>query len=126
VQDIKGNQLLQVPDFKFTLWGNYRFPLTGGSNLDVNSVYSWISDVYYSPFENEKDKADSYGRWDARLSWSSATGNIVVAGFVNNILDDVGVLQVLRNGEQNRFRHAAGTTLPRMYGLEFTFTLGGL
>lgn len=126
VQDIKGNQLLQVPDFKFTLWGNYRFPLSGGSNLDVNSVYSWISDVYYSPFENEKDKADSYGRWDARLSWSSATGNIVVAGFVNNILDDVGVLQVLRDGEQNRFRHSAGTTLPRMYGLEFTFMLGGL
>jgi hypothetical protein len=46
--------------------------------------------------------------------------------FVNNILDDVGVLQVLRDGEQHRFRHSAGTTLPRMYGLEVTFSVGGL
>jgi outer membrane receptor protein involved in Fe transport len=125
-EDIKGNQLLQVPDLKFTFWGNYRFPLSGGSNLDVNTVYSWIDKVYYSPFEREEESADSYGRWDARASWSSATGNIVVAAFVNNILDDVGVLQVLRDGEQHRFRHSAGTTLPRMYGLEVTFSVGGL
>ena len=126
VEDIKGNRLLQVPDWKFTVWGNYRFPLTGGSNLDLNSVYSWISDVYYSPFEREEEKADSYGRWDIRASWTSATGSFIVSGFVNNVLDDVGVLQVLRDGEQHRFRHSAGTTLPRMYGFEFTYTLSGI
>ena len=125
-EDIKGNQLLQVPELKFTAWGNYRFPLSGGSNLDLNTVYSWIDKVYYSPFEREEESADSYGRWDARLSWTSAQGNIIITGFVNNILDDVGVLQVLRDGEQHRFRHSAGTTLPRMYGLEFTFSVGGL
>jgi outer membrane receptor protein involved in Fe transport len=67
-EDIKGNQLLQVPDLKFTALGNYRFPLSGGSNLDINTVYSWIDKVYYSPFEREEESADSYGRWDARAT----------------------------------------------------------
>jgi hypothetical protein len=47
-----------------------------------------------------------------------------VAAYVNNILDDVAVLQVLRNGEGEHYRINAGTTLPRMMGLEFTYKLG--
>ena len=47
-----------------------------------------------------------------------------MSGFVNNVMDEVGILQVLRAGEAEHFRHTAGTTLPRLYGLEVTYTLG--
>lgn len=43
---------------------------------------------------------------------------------MNNVFDDVGVLQILREGEQENFRHSAGTTVPRMYGLEITYQTG--
>ena len=67
--------------------------------------------------------SESYGRLDLRATWTSAAGNWIVSGFVNNVMDDVGVLQVLREGESEHFRHTAGTTVPRLYGLEVTYAL---
>jgi outer membrane receptor protein involved in Fe transport len=123
-QNINGNQILQVPELKYTAWASYRMPLSGGSNVEFFGVYSYIDEVYYSPFESEAEKADSYDRTDLRATWTSAGGNWIVSGFVNNIFDDVGVLQVLREGEDEFFRHSAGTTNPRMYGVELTYSMG--
>ena len=55
--------------------------------------------MYYSPFENEDEMAEAYGRLDMRASWTSADGRMIVAGFVNNVLDETGVLQVLRHSQ---------------------------
>ena len=123
-QNINGNQILQVPELKYTAFASYEMPLAGGSRLELFGVYSWIDEVYYSPFESEQEKAESYDRTDVRATWTSAAGNWVISGFVNNIFDDVGVLQVVREGEGEFFRHSAGTTAPRMYGLEFTYSMG--
>jgi iron complex outermembrane receptor protein len=122
--NIKGNQLLQVPEGKATAWASYRIPLQGGASLDLFGVYSWISEVYYSPFEKETEKADAYDRVDLRATLTSGGGNWIVSAFVNNVFDDVGVLQVLRESEDEFFRHTAGTTVPRHYGLELTFQTG--
>lgn len=122
--NIKGNRLLQVPEGKATAWGSYRFPMQGGASLELFGVYSWISEVYYSPFESEAEKADAYDRVDLRATFTSGNGNWIVSAFVNNVLDDVGVLQILREGEAEYFRHTAGTTVPRNYGLEVTFQTG--
>ena len=126
VPNINGNQVLQLPEWKYTAWTSYNFPMPGGSNLTTIASYNWIDEVYYGPFESETEKADSYGRLDLRATWTSAEGHWIVSGFVNNVLDDVGVLQVLRNGENEFFRISAGTTVPRLYGLELTYQLGAL
>lgn len=123
-KNIKGNQLLQVPEMKFTAWTTYSFPLSGGASLELNTLYSWIDEVYYSPFESELEKADSYGRLDLRATWRNSEQNLIVAAYVNNVLDDVGVLQVLRESEDEFFRHTAGITLPRQYGIELTYKMG--
>jgi len=67
----------------------------------------------------------AYGRVDLRATWRSNGGAWIVTGFANNVLDEVGVLQVLREGEAEFFRHTAGTTLPRLMGLEVTYNMGG-
>ncbi len=123
VTNIKGNQLLQVPDLKYTAWAGYRLPLAGGSNIDVFGVYSWIDDVYFSSFASKDELAPAYGRADARATWTDASGSWVVSAFVNNIMDDVGKLQILSNGQAENFRQVAGTTLPRLYGLEVSYIL---
>lgn len=123
-RNIKGNQLLQLPDSKFTTWATYNIPLSAGDTLALYGVYNWIDEVYYSPFQSEAEKADAYGRLDLRATRTAARKNIIVSAFVNNALDDVGVLQVLRQGEAEFFRHTAGTTVPRLYGLEFTYKTG--
>jgi len=123
-QNIKGNQLLQVPEWKFTIWGSYGIPLEGGSKLELLGVYNWIDEVFYSPFEEETERADAYDRLDLRVTWTSPENHWIVSGFVNNVFDEVGVLQVLREGEAEFFRRSAGTTTPRLYGLELTYSLG--
>jgi iron complex outermembrane receptor protein len=52
-------KLLQVPELKFTTYGTYSIPLDAGANLDLSAVYSWTDDVYYSPFENEREMAEA-------------------------------------------------------------------
>ena len=114
--------MLQVPELKYTVYGSYMWPL-GNRGFEVFSNYSWVDDVYYSPFERKR-------KWHLRtVAWTSSTWKSpdekwVVSGFVNNVMDEVGILQALRAGEAEHFRHTAGTTLPRLYGLEVTYTLG--
>ena len=123
-KNINGNQILQVPEWKYAAWASYRLPFSGGSNLELFGVYSWIDEVYYSPFESEAEKADSYDRLDLRATWTSAGDNWIVTGVVNNVFDDIGVLQVLREGEDEFFRHSSGPPVPRLYGVEVTYRLG--
>lgn len=123
-KNIKGNQLLQVPELKFTGYGTYSLPLEAGAKLDLSGVYSWTDEVYFSPFENDREKADAYGRLDLRATWTNAKQNVIVTAFVNNVLDDVAVLQVLRHGEGEHFRQTAGTTSPRVGGVELTYLMG--
>lgn len=122
--NINGNQLLQVPELKFTAYSTYSFPLDGGSKFDLSGVYSWTDDVYFSPFENDREKADAYGRLDLRGTWTNTAQNLILTGFVNNIFDEVAVLQVLRHGEGENFRQSAGVTSPRVYGIELTYKMG--
>ncbi|MCY4268629.1 MAG: TonB-dependent receptor [Gammaproteobacteria bacterium] len=121
-QDIKGNQLLQVPEGKATAWGSYLFPLAGGAELELFGIFSWTDEVYYSPFETDSEKAAAYSRTDLRATYTSGGGNWLVTGFVNNVFNEVGNLQILRQGEAQFFRHNSGVTAPRLYGMEFTFS----
>ncbi|MBL6714875.1 MAG: TonB-dependent receptor [Pseudomonadales bacterium] len=124
-ENIKGNQLLQVPELKWTGYASYMVPMGNNGSLELFANYSWIDDVYYSPFERKEEMAEAYGRVDLRATWRSNGGAWIVTGFANNVLDEVGVLQVLREGEAEFFRHTAGTTLPRLMGLEVTYNMGG-
>ena len=123
-QNIEGNQLPQVPEWKYTGWATYRWPFNNGSNLDVTAVYSWIDEVYYSPFENDAEKAAAYDRIDLRATWTSNSRDWVVSTYVHNLLDEVGVIKVDKAGEGGFFRQSAGVTAPRMYGIEVSYLLG--
>ncbi|MBM4203866.1 MAG: TonB-dependent receptor [Gammaproteobacteria bacterium] len=124
-QDIKGNQLLQVPELKFVGYGAYRFDLAGGSSLEFTGTYSWTDKMYFTPFESDVAKADSFGRLDARANWRSEDDAWLVSGFINNITDEVGILFVGRNGEGAQFRTGVQTTQARTFGVEVQYTFSG-
>jgi len=123
-QDIKGNQLLQVPEGKVAAWASYRFALRGGSSLELFGNWSWTDDVYFSPFESEDAMAKAYSRLDARATWTSPGQQWILTGFVNNVFDELGVLHIAEGGEGVFFRVPSATTVPRAYGVEVTYQLG--
>ena len=122
--DIKGNQMLRVPLYKANGWLQYNIPLARSGNVEHMTTYSWIDKVYFSPFETEDDAAPSYSRWGARASWRSPSERSLVAVFVNNILNEIGIRQIDRTDEAENFRRSGATTNPRLYGLEVSLSFG--
>ncbi len=122
-RDIKGNQLLQVPESKGSLWASYSFDMGQTGNLEVLANWSFIDDVYFAAYESELDKAPGYSRLDLRATWTSLDQRLIVGGFVNNVFDDIGIRQILRHGATDGYRRTAQVTEPRVVGLEVTYKL---
>ena len=121
---IDGNQMLLIPEIKWTLFGMYTIPLGNRGNIELRSNVSYTDEVFFSIENNPVDKSEEYYRWDARVSWTSADEAFVISGFVNNILDDIGVRQIARYGENQNYLRTATPTDPRLMGLEFTYRFG--
>ncbi len=123
VRDLKGKILPRIPEMKFSAYASYRFPLGDNGNVDLFASYAWIDEVYFSAFEAELDRAPEYQRVDLRATWTSADESWIVAGFVNNVFDEIGIRQILRHGAGDGYRRTAQTTEPRVYGLELTYNM---
>lgn len=124
LRDIKGNQLMQVPEQKGVFWAAYEIPLAENGNVELRGAFSWIDEVYFSQFETEFDKAPAYERLDLRATWTSPARRWIVSAFVNNAFDELGIRQISRSSEEDGFYRTAQTTEPRVYGLELSYRMG--
>ncbi len=121
---LKGKQMLRVPEMKAGAFAQYNWPLGNAGKLDFLASYSWIDEVYFSAFEAPIDVASDYDRLDLRATWHSPTENWMVALFVNNVFDDIGIRQIDRSGESDNFRRSGATTDPRLWGVEVRWRFG--
>ena len=123
---LKGKQMLRVPEMKGGGFAQYNLPLGNSGHMEFLGSWTWIDEVYFSAFEAEVDVADAYSRLDLRATWYSPNENWMVAGFMNNVFDEVGIRQIDRYqaGETEGFRRAGATTDPRLYGMEVRYKFG--
>ena len=121
--NIKGNQMLRVPEKKGGAWAMYQFPLGDSGRIEVLANYSWIDRVYFSVFESKSQSAPSYERFDLRATWHNAEESIMVAAFVNNVFDEIGWRQIEQYGatEAESYRVTGSPTDPRLAGLEVRY-----
>lgn len=119
-----GRGLPQVPELKAAAWAQYGIPMGSKGNFDLQTSLSWIDEVYSTIFEDERDLAPAYFRWDARVTWQSTTGKYTASAYVNNILDDIGIRQILPGVEETGWRRSAVVTEPRIFGVEFQYKIG--
>ena len=61
-KNINGNQLLQVPELKFTAYGTYSLPLEAGAN-DFSGVYSGLTRFISHPLRTIKRKPMPMAGW---------------------------------------------------------------
>ena len=121
--DIKGNQVLQVPEYKWSAFVTWDYPMGDRGDFALTLAASGISEVYFSQFETDFDRAPAYERYDLRGTWMSPNKNWVVTGFVHNLTDDIGIRQIEPHGSQDGYRRTGQVTEPRLYGLEVTWNL---
>ncbi|HSG90468.1 MAG TPA: TonB-dependent receptor [Pseudomonadales bacterium] len=122
--DIDGNNMILVPEIKWTLFGMYSLPLGNRGSLEFRTNVSYTDEVYFSVENNPDDVAPEYYRWDGRVTWTSPQESFIVSGYVNNILDEIGVRQIARYAENQNYLRSATTTLPRIMGVELTYKFG--
>ena len=97
--NLKGNQVLNVPDYKGSVFAMYSTPLDAGGSIELLANFSWISKVYHTPFMDEYDSTPGYDRLDLRATWTSDDEAWVVAGYINNVMDKIGIRQLEAHGE---------------------------
>ncbi|HTO59405.1 MAG TPA: TonB-dependent receptor, partial [Pseudomonadales bacterium] len=125
--DIKGNQMVRVPEYKFDGYVQYALPLSGDrGTVTFLADYSWIDKVYFNVFEESTDEAPAYGRVDTRITWMSTDQAWTVAAFCNNVFDDIGIRQIEALGEEDNFRRTGTLTNPRTFGVEVAFKFGAM
>jgi len=122
-RDVNGQRLPQVPESKLSVFADYQFELGDNGRVNVLGNYSYISKVYFSAFESALDTAPAYDRIDLRATWTSSSEQIQVTGFVNNITDEIGIRQILQHGVADGYRRTAQVTEPRVFGIEFTYSM---
>jgi len=123
-RSIKGTQLLRIPEFKFSLWAMYNLPLGERGSIEFVSSYSWQDEVVWDESNQARDIAPDFARWDFRANWTSADERWMVGGYVNNILDEIGIRSMNAEGEAQNFMRSATPTLPRQAGLEVRYKFG--
>lgn len=88
-QNLNGNILPFSPKNKIALNGVYTWDFEDGSTLAGSLSYFWQDVSYTSVFNRWSSKVPSWQQTDARLSWTSASGDITLIGFVRNLFDEL-------------------------------------
>ena len=124
--DVTGNQLPQQPNHKWALTLAYAMDLqnlTKVSNplgsLQLLGTYSRTGERF-PDWGNWPDYViPSYGRFDLRAAWTSPQEKWNVTFYVQNVLDDIGLVEFYVNAVLGRSRVVSGGTLtePRQFGL---------
>jgi iron complex outermembrane receptor protein len=124
--NLNGNQMIRIPEWKGGAWGMYSWPLGDMGKLEFLANWSYIDQVYFSVFEREDQSAPSYQRVDFRATWRSNDEQWMVAAFVNNVLDEIGLRQIEQYGatEAVNFRRSGAPSDPRLYGMEVRYKFG--
>ncbi len=123
--NIKGNQMLRVPEYKADAYAQYAWPVPGDSGTVTFLVdYSYIDKVFFNVFEQPTDEAPHYNRVDGRITWLSSDSAWTVAAFCNNVFDEIGIRQIEAGDESQDFIRGGTLTNPRTFGLEVLYKFG--
>ena len=125
-KNLNGNQMIRVPELKFGGFAQYAVPLADNGKVEFLVNYSWIDRVYFTVFEDKNHSSPTYDRVDFRATWRSPSEQWMVAGFVNNVFDKIGLRQIdqYQANETTNYRRTGALTDPRLWGLEVRYKFG--
>ncbi len=86
--DAKGEQLAGVPEWAFSLYGEYRRPLTPRLTGFATANWAWRDDVHYTVNADPNTWLDSYGTLGASVGVSSNDDRWSVSVYARNLFDE--------------------------------------
>jgi iron complex outermembrane receptor protein len=117
----KGNRLNRAPKNKLGLNASYFVSLGDRGDLLFSGIYTWVDEMYTNPANSENGMLDSWGRFDARMTWSAPSEKLALTAFVKNISDDRHSTDASGGTISDGFLRTELLSDPRMYGLQLNY-----
>ena len=118
---LEGNQLPNMPKNKWSLTGDWRRSLNERGMLAWSATFSYTGERFNRIFNIPNDRLDSYGRVDVTLGWTSADGRMSLTGFIENVLNKIGIMELESNGWDAGYYQDATLTDPPFMGLVWSW-----
>ena len=106
-----------MPNHKWSITADYVHDMGNRGSLFASTTYSFTGERFNRIHNIPYDVLDNFNRWDAKLSWESASGKRSVTLFVENIADEIGIMELESNGWSDGYYQDATLTDPRFWGL---------
>ena len=115
---LSGNQLPMQPNHKTALTVTYSTEIATVGSLQLGTTFSYTGSRYPDIGNLDYWKMPAYSRLDLRGTWTPPGDNWSVTGYVQNVLDRIGVLEVLPSSPRTNSAGMATLTEPRQIGLQ--------
>ncbi len=116
-----------MPKHKYTAWADYVQSLGNRGTVTYLTSVAWTDEFPAGGRPTSASPlsvAPAFLRRDARVSWTNLDEQWTVAGFVNNILDEIGVRKPVHLRRVPGHRRVIEPTNPRWWGLEVHYKFG--
>ena len=117
-RDVTGNQLPQQPHHKLSFTVAYTTPLEELGTLQLLSIYTFTGKRWPNLGNVPIQEVPSYSRWDLRANWTSTYKQWAVAGFVQNVLDKIGLQEYIPRSTFGGQPAMGRLTEPRQFGVQ--------
>jgi iron complex outermembrane receptor protein len=111
--NINGNSFPNAPEWVANLSAEYRFPLTSGAEIVLNTDWAYKGDTNFFLYDSRELKEDGFWEGGVRATWLAKDGVTSLSAFGRNITDEearVGAID---------FNNLTGfVNQPRIWGIE--------
>ncbi|MFZ4072083.1 MAG: TonB-dependent receptor [Caulobacterales bacterium] len=95
--NLAGNQLPLTSEWQLGALVSYEWVAPGGGTFAATGNYSWRSEYFFTEFNTNDARQDSFGRLDLGLSWTAPSERWSVSAIGRNLTDEttIGSLSVV-------------------------------
>ncbi len=116
-KNIKGNELPQAPNYKFSVGAQYTAELGGGSTLIPRVDMAYTGDSFGSIFNGNVNKIKGYAQVNAQLTLNGPDDKWHVKGFIQNVFDSGSVTGLYVTDQSSGLYTNIFTLEPRRFGI---------
>lgn len=118
LRDLDGLRLPRAPKWKIGGALQWDGDLDNGGELMARVSYTWQSKIYFTIFNIDAASEPSYGMLDARLAYTTPSGQWTLAAFGKNLTDEAYFTNQILTGTVYGAEFVGPLAPPRTYGIE--------
>jgi iron complex outermembrane recepter protein len=115
--NIKGNQLPQAPNFKFSIGTQYTAELSNGMSIVPRADLTYTGDSYGNIFNGNVNKVAGYAQINAQVQLNGVDDKWFVRGFIQNLTNNNATTGLYVTDQSSGLFTNIFTLEPRRYGI---------